>query len=429
MSDDPRPARRTRVEQGIYQQPNGKYAVCFMSGGRPRFRTVGYDLEAARAERAAFIDATRWGVVPAAPQLRFARVAGWWAERYERRVEAGERRERTLEHHRYHLNKHLLPMLGNRLMRSVRVGDVADLITELRARGRSEKTIAGVLATLQSVLRFAIRNGWIVENPVEKLETGERPRPAPRRQRVLGREEIARLLEACAPRYRPLIATAIYTGLRISELLGLIWGDLDLAAGELHVRAQLSRAHRGVPARRVAPKTRAACRDIPLAPQLSALLREHRRLAPAPGPRDWVFATGKHTPLGHRNAERRALTNAAERAGLEEGGWPRLRFHDLRHTFASHLIVDLRLDVAQVSRILGHAHLTTTLDVYTHLFDQARHGLELRAQLAGSAFADLLESGAEGGAVVSLPRACARAQRPALGKGEGGPAVGHLTRT
>ena len=77
-------------------------------------------------------------------------------------------------------------------------------MTELRAKGRSEKTIAGVLATLQSVVRFAIRNGWIVENPVGKLEAGERPRPVRRRQRVLGREEIARLLDclcAAVPRH------------------------------------------------------------------------------------------------------------------------------------------------------------------------------------------------------------------------------------
>jgi site-specific recombinase XerD len=58
-------------------------------------------------------------------------------------------------------------------MRAITVDDVAELMTELRAKGRSEKTIAGVLATLQSVVRFAIRNGWIVENPVEKLEAGE----------------------------------------------------------------------------------------------------------------------------------------------------------------------------------------------------------------------------------------------------------------
>jgi len=258
-------------------------------------------------------------------------------------------------------------------MRAITVGDVAELMTGLRAKGRSEKTIAGVLATLQSVVRFAIRNGWIVENPVGKLEAGERPRPVRRRQRVLGREEIARLLAACAPRYRPLIATGLYTGLRISELLGLIWDDIDLAAGELHLRAQLSRAHRGSPARRVPPKTPAAIRDVPLAPQLIRVLSDYRQWSSSTAPASWVFATGKETPLGHRNAERRALNSAADRAGLNDDGWPRLRFHDLRHTFASHLIIDLRLDVAQVSRILGHARVTTTLDVYSHMFDAAPH--------------------------------------------------------
>jgi integrase len=59
-----------------------------------------------------------------------------------------------------------------------------------------------------------------------------------------------------------------------------------------------------------------------------------------------------------------------------------LRFHDLRHTFASHLILDVGLDVAQVSRILGHASATITLDVYTHLFDDARHGREIRTRMA-----------------------------------------------
>ena len=186
-----------------------------MAGGRPRFRTVGYDIEEARAERALFIETTRSGVPLATPELRFARVAGWWIERYERRVEAGERRERSLESNRYHLERHLLPRFGPRLIRTLGVEDVADLMTRLRAAGKSEKTVAGALATLQSIVRFALRNGWMAQNPVERLEAGERPRPVPRRQRVLGRDEIVRLLVACAPRYRTLVATAIYTGLRI----------------------------------------------------------------------------------------------------------------------------------------------------------------------------------------------------------------------
>jgi integrase len=83
---------------------------------------------------------------------------------------------------------------------------------------------------------------------------------------------------------------------------------------------------------------------------------------------------------------------------------PALRFQDLRHTFASHLTVDLGLDVAQVSCILGHASITITLDVYTHLFDDARHAGEIRRRMETGEFAALLESdgSAQEGLVVEL---------------------------
>jgi integrase len=357
---------RVRVERGIYRQPNGKYAVCFMLDGKPRFRTVGYDLDSARAHRRTFVDAARWGVIAAAPRLRFDTVVEWWVGRFARRVASGQRRERTLELHRYHLDRHLLPLLGPRLIRQITTADVAELLDGVREQGCSEKTVAGALATLGSVMGFAVRNGWIADNPVTRLERDERPHPARRQQRVLGREEIARLLDACLPAYRALIATALYTGMRMSELLGLIWDDIELGGGTVHVRAQLSRAHADARARRVAPKTRSSLRQIPLAPQLAAILRERRSAATWRAGGDWVFGTRNGTPLSQRNVQRSALTRAARIAGLDREG-SSLRFHDLRHTFASHLIVDLQLDVVQVSRILGHASVSTTLDVYAHL--------------------------------------------------------------
>jgi len=174
--------------------------------------------------------------------------------------------------------------------------------------------------------------------------------------------------------------------MRLSELLGLTWADVDFAAGTIHVRCQLSRARIGQPARRMPPKTAAAVRAIPPAPQLAVMLNRHKQASRFDRGHDYVFATSRGTPLGHRNAHQRALTRAAERAGLNQEGEPRLRFHDLRHTFASHLIIDLRLDVAQVSRIVGHASTSITLDTYTHLFAEADHGAELRAQIASSEF-------------------------------------------
>jgi integrase len=316
----------------------------------------------------------------------------------------GEGRRRTLEAHRYQLDRHLLPALGRRRIASITVDDIARLLDALRRRGCSAKTSASALATLQSVMRFARRCGWIVADPVERLEHDERPRPVRRRQRVLGRAEIERLLGACAPRDRVMVATVLYTGLRISEMLGLVWDDVDFEAGVIHVRAQLTRAHRGAPARRVAPKTPASVRDVPLVAQLARQLSAHGKQSRFARDADWVFATARGTPYGHRNVSRRCLGRAAQLAGLNDDGWPPLRFHDLRHTFASHLIIDLGLDVAQVSRILGHARITIRLDIYTHLFEDARHAQDIRTRMAASPFAGLLEptTAEPGGTVLKL---------------------------
>ena len=98
------------------------------------------------------------------------------------------------------------------------------------------------------------------------------------------------------------------------------------------------------------------------------------------------------TPFGKslRTNFQRVWETARRRAKLTD-----FRFHDLRHTFASHLIIDIRLDVVQVSRMLGHARTSMTLDTYTHLFEEARHGADIRAELAKSDFANLL-GGASG---------------------------------
>jgi integrase len=403
MADRTTP-RRTRVERGIYRQANGKYAVCARRAGRLHFRTAGTDLLAARRAREELIAALEAGRMPSSPRLRLDTVAAHWSKRFEAMVVAGERHPRTYEAHRFHLDHDLLPRVGHRRIASLGVEDVAELITELRGAGRSAKTTANALATLQSVLRFARRRGWILADPVELLEPEERPHPPRRsRGRVLGQAEVERLLVACPSRGRILVETALFSGLRISELLGLTWADIDFVAGLIQVRAQLSRPHRGEPARRVTTKTPASVREVPLVPQLSDRLAAHRRGTPFAAPTDWVFVTSRGTPFGERNVARRVLKKAADAAGLNDGGRSPLRFHDLRHTFASHLIVDLGLDVAQVSRILGHASIMITLDVYTHLFDHARHAREIRRRMAASDFAALLSGDSNRATVLALP--------------------------
>jgi hypothetical protein len=159
-----RTGRRVRVERGIYRQPNSKYAICFMLDGKPRYRTFGCDFEAARAARARLVVAAQAGLVTACPRLTFGTVARRWLQRFETMVAIGERRPRTLENHRYHLEDHLLPVFAGRRIAAITVDDVAGLIGALAEEGCAPRTIAGALATLGAIMRFALRRGYITDN-------------------------------------------------------------------------------------------------------------------------------------------------------------------------------------------------------------------------------------------------------------------------
>jgi len=128
-------------------------------------------------------------------------------------------------------------------------------------------------------------------------------------------------------------------------------------------------------------------------PDLAELLREHRRDAFGRGlarQTDYVFATGEGTPLGYRNLAQRGLTKAADRGGLNAEGQPTLTLHDLRHTFGSHLVRQ-GADVVTVSRQMGHARPSITLDIYSHEFAAVQHRDSVASKL-GEAFSGILVS-------------------------------------
>lgn len=158
---------------------------------------------------------------------------------------------------------------------------------------------------------------------------------------------------------RALVSTAALSGLRQSELLALRWREVDFETGVLSVRFQLSRGTASNPSRLVALKTDKSARDVVLSDALASVLLEHRLATSHHRDENFVFSTRNGTPLSHRNAAR-ALTDACTAAGVRRVG-----FHVLRHGFASTLIVGLGLDPVQVSRQLGHAALSITLDTYS----------------------------------------------------------------
>jgi integrase len=214
---------------------------------------------------------------------------------------------------------------------------------------------------------MGVRQKLVPYNAVERLERSERPKRKRREKRILTGEEIEALLRATSKTYRPIIATAIFTGLRLSELLGLWWGDIDLDDGAMHVRRTRDRI-----GNYAEPKTQRSARNVVLTPSLVGLLREHKGASARNGPSDPVFATRTGRPVYYRNLTRQGLAAAVARAGINHEPQPKLRFHDLRHTYASLLIAE-GLNVVFVSRQLGHADPSYTLSTYGGVFDRVKY--------------------------------------------------------
>jgi integrase len=281
------------------------------------------------------------------------------------------RRPRTVEKYTSSLVLHILPRLGTKRLHDIGPDDIVALARELRQRGYSEWTVDTTLTPLKTLFRHAVRRDVVAGSPFHKLERSERPRPWPTDKRILSTAEIGRLIAAAPPRYRMLIATAIFTGLRQSELLALRWENIDPEAGVVRVRTALDRNRRHVPL-----KTRAARRDVILLTSLAEDLEDTRAQTSFSEETDYIFPSSVGTPLIWRNASPRGLAPAAEKASVG-----RLRWHDLRHTFASILIAN-GANVLFVSRQLGHCSPDTTLQVYGHLWEGAeqaertRHALE-----------------------------------------------------
>ena len=212
---------RVQVERGIAYRERSfgrRYEFCYRdSEGRWRWQTVSSGLKEARLARAEMLARLGKGERVAPSRLRFGEFADG------RLAGRGDLRPTTWERYEQLLRIHLKPTLGERRLSHLDEDDVVRLMAVMRAGGSSEGTVRKAVSLLQVILNRAVRRGAIAQNPVRRLERGERPVPQRREMRVLTREEIERLLTHTPDYYRILIATALFTGLRIGELLGLLW--------------------------------------------------------------------------------------------------------------------------------------------------------------------------------------------------------------
>ncbi|MGZ4405134.1 MAG: tyrosine-type recombinase/integrase, partial [Gaiellaceae bacterium] len=300
-------------------------------------------------------------------------------------VATGERSQRTVDLYGQRYRKHIAPVLDRKRIQDVRPEHIADIFATQRWAGLASWTIAGTQTIISAILSFALSRGYISTNPLDRVSRIERPRQVSKRvARRLTEGEVRALCNATTPRYRPIVTTLAWTGLRVSEALALRWADIAFDTKEVRAHQQLD--EKGVAK---SPKTKAGIRTLPLLPVLEHTLREHRKEQLALGlasPDHLVFSSASGKPLDRHNVRNKGVVAAAEKAGLHREGSATVTTHDLRRTFISHLIVRLGLDPVRVSKIAGHSKVSVTLDVYAEEFDKALHRDDLMGRIEKAGF-------------------------------------------
>jgi integrase len=310
---------------------------------------------------------------PASKSPTVAKAADDWIAHVE-----NEGRERTtVVQYRQHA-KHINKRIGHQRLASLTTPGVAKLRDEL-LRDLGRKMARKLLVSLKSILREAQRRGNVAQNVALNVKVAVDKRTEQHKLKI-GKdipsiEEIKQIIAKADGRARPWLLTAIFTGLRASELRGLQWQDVDLKQGVLNVRQRADRYNA-----MGEPKSAASKREVPLGPDLVAELRAWKLACPH-GP--FVFPTPKGEIGRHMNMVR-AFKRVVVAAGLTDNhGKPKYSgLHSLRHFYASWCINrkadgGLELPVKLVQSRLGHATLAMTMDTYGHLFPSQDDGSEL----------------------------------------------------
>ena len=296
-------------------------------------------------------------------------------------VSKGNLRKQTVLKQDDRMRFHILPLMGNMLISDLSRETVSQKLEQLY-RGKSPGVCKLLKEHLSSMLQYGAERGLIAQNYVAASYV-KAPTYRPKRDPISDAEIEQIFAAADRPNRRKAVTTqmpamirlAALAGLRRGEVSGLMWDDIDLDAGVLHVRRNVDCMRRVTD-----PKTSTSVREVPLAPSLAERLKAHRDLVGAKG---FAMVTTQYRdqPL-HPIAVTQRISNTIAAAGIVDAqGKPRFSAHDLRHYAASWLLRE-NVPVPAVSQVLGHAHSGVTMKVYAHVIpgdDSVRTAMQRKA--------------------------------------------------
>ena len=315
---------------------------------------------------------------------------------------AGTVRPTTKTRYEGTVARHIKPYLGDKPVTQVTAKDIQKLYDTLARQGNqktgeglSSGTIRGIHSMLHEALDAAQQAGVIARNPTEEIDA---PKFSYKPKQVLTDEQLETFMEVIREDavWYDFFYTELTTGLRRGEICGLRWEDFDEGNGTLKIRRTVH-AEKGGELTTWDTKTAAGTRTITLSPSTAELLRERKRSTLT----DWIFPD----PLKPENPTRPSAAYGRMKALLKQAGLPDIRFHDLRHTFATHALAS-GVDVKTLSGILGHTRAAFTLDTYTHTTgDMQKRAAEIVGEFLTDIFGEELRPWEESARVAKGPSA------------------------
>lgn len=269
-------------------------------------------------------------------------------------------RHSTYEQYKGHVDNHLKPFFEKYKI----IQFSFDAIERFKANHMENKvtppTLRKLLITLGQIIKHAVRCRYIDFNPMPDVEKPKDLRSAEEKKKMVHLESkrLQALFNAAdTQKDRVLFMSAVFTGMREGELFGLKWNDIDWINSQIHVKRTYN--HK----RFYEPKSEASKRSIDVAPELVKKLREWRLACPR-NELNLVFPSEVGTPEDEAKFLKRRFFPTLVKAKL-----PKIRFHDLRHTYAA-LVWEQTKDVKYFQTQLGHSSIKMTMDTYGHLMNK-----------------------------------------------------------